>query len=196
MEDGIPTSAGLSSFNLLDEKKFFSSLDLQAGMTLLDLACGLGNYAIAASAHVGVSGCIHAVDLWEEGTETLIVRTSIGKIDNIRARVADAAHPLPLPDQCADICLMATVAHILIHEGKMALTMKEVQRVLKPTGRLAIVEFEKIEGPPGPPLSMRLAPRELAEAMSPLGFRCCNSVSVGPYNYLSLFSAQQVTNGR
>jgi cyclopropane fatty-acyl-phospholipid synthase-like methyltransferase len=43
-EEDIPTAAGLSSFNLLDERKFFDALGLFPGMTMLDLGCGLGNY--------------------------------------------------------------------------------------------------------------------------------------------------------
>lgn len=194
MEDNVPTSAGLSSFNLLDEKKFFSCLDIKPGMALLDLACGLGNYAIASSPYVGEKGIVHAVDLWEEGIETLNVRTGLGKVDNIRTWIADATDPLPLADHCIDICLMATVFHILIHEGKLAKTMLELQRVLKPQGTIAIVEFEKIESPPGPPLSMRLAPEELAVELSLYGFICRKSVDVGHYNYLSLFSRQKVTD--
>lgn len=194
MEDNIPTAAGLSSFNLLDEKKFFSCLDIKQGMTMLDFACGLGNYAIASAPYLGVKGILHAVDLWEEGIETLNVRTALAKVKNIRTRVADAAEPLPFEAHCIDICLMATVVHILIHEGKFAKIMSELQRVLKPLGTIAIVEFEKIDIPPGPPLSRRLAPEELAQQLLPYGFTCSKSVSVGQFNYLSLFSRQQITD--
>ncbi|HHO47426.1 MAG TPA: methyltransferase domain-containing protein [Desulfobacteraceae bacterium] len=87
MEEQVPTSAGLSSFNLLDEKKFFSALAPEQGMIVLDLGCGVGNYAIALAPHVGNAGHVYALDLWEEGIETLEVRASIGRHANITARV-------------------------------------------------------------------------------------------------------------
>ncbi len=55
-EEGVPTSAGLSSFNLLNEQKFFNALALKPGMTLLDFGCGLGNYSIAASPYFNQVG--------------------------------------------------------------------------------------------------------------------------------------------
>ena len=54
----IPESAGLSSFNLLDQTAFFQALDIRSGMTVLDLGCGLGNYAIDLCPHVGSDGFI------------------------------------------------------------------------------------------------------------------------------------------
>ena len=39
-----PTAAGKSSYDLIDVDKFFKELDLQAGISFLDLACGRGAY--------------------------------------------------------------------------------------------------------------------------------------------------------
>lgn len=187
-EENIPTSAGLSSFNLLDERRLFETLGLFQGMTLLDLGCGLGNYAVAASPHVGGQGIIHALDLWEEGIETLAVRAEIGHLANIRACVASADAPLPLAERSIDLCLMATVIHILVQAGGIQKTLAEVRRVLKPGGTLAVVEFHKVDGPPGPPRAWRLTPSELELLLAPLGFCRTTCVDVGPMNYLSLFS--------
>jgi protein-L-isoaspartate O-methyltransferase len=60
-----PTGAGKSSFGLIDTAKFFSELDLQKGVTFLDVACGWGAYSLAASDIVGKDGQVYAVDLWE-----------------------------------------------------------------------------------------------------------------------------------
>lgn len=187
-EEDIPTSAGLSSFNLLAERKLFDALGLFPGMTMLDLGCGLGNYAVAASPYVGGQGIIHALDLWAEGIETLAVRAEIGRLANIRAGVADARGSLPLAGRSVDLCLMATVIHILVREAVVGKTLAEVRRVLKPEGTLAVVEFHKVDGSPGPPRAWRLAPSELELHLAPYGFRSMACVDVGPANYLSLFT--------
>lgn len=187
-EEDVPTSAGLSSFNLLDSRKLFAALKLCPGMTVLDLGCGLGNYAVAASPFVGGQGIIHALDAWAEGIETLEVRARIGGLENIRAGVANADGPLPLAEQSIDLCLIATVIHILVQEGALQKTLAEVRRVLKPAGTVAVVEFHKVDGPPGPPRSWRLAPAELELLLAPFGFCSTACVDVGPANYLSLFT--------
>jgi ubiquinone/menaquinone biosynthesis C-methylase UbiE len=62
--------------------------------------------------------------------------------------------------------------------------LTEIARVVKPTGILAIMEFKKIDGPPGPPIDIRLAPAEVSDRLDPYGFGKERSVDVGPYNYL------------
>lgn len=187
-DENVPISAGLSSFNLLDEGKLFTGLDLEPGMSLLDFGCGLGNYSIAASPYVGNSGHVYAVDPWEEGIETLEIRAAMTELENIQAFVYEAGDPLPIKDQVIDLCLMATVVHILGQEQLIPEVLLEITRVLKPEGTIAVVEFHKKEGPPGPPLSWRLAPDELTKIFGASGFQVSLTENVGPHNYLSLFS--------
>ena len=104
----------------------------------------------------------------------------------------DISQPLPLGDASVDLCLMATVLHDLVESGKRRGALKEAQRVLKPGGALAIVEFDKVAGPPGPPLRIRLNPEEVATLAAPYGFRKSRMARVGPYNYLLLFTNGEV----
>ena len=70
MDKQHPTGAGKSSFELIDTDAFFGELELRAGMTVLDLACGRGAYSLALSERVGPNGTVFAVDLWEDGIAT------------------------------------------------------------------------------------------------------------------------------
>ena len=82
---------------------------------------------------------------------------------------------------------MATVLHDFVEDKISQEVLHEVVRVLKPEGRLAIVEFKKIDGPPGPPAHIRLAPEAVGDMLAPFGFTEERLVDVGPYNYLLLF---------
>jgi len=189
-EEHIPTSAGLSSFNLLDERNFFAALALAPGMTLLDFGCGVGNYTMAASPFIGDRGRIFALDLWEEGIETLEVRTSLGARKNVTAAVYDAGKRFPIDDQVVDLTLLATVVHILVRESALPDVFTELKRVMKPEGKVAVVEFYRKMGPPGPPLSWRLSPDKLEEIFHRAGFMLTETVPVGQHNYLSFFCRQ------
>lgn len=94
---------------------------------------------------------------------------------------------IPLEDRNIDIALMATVLHDLIEVNAERGTLKEVRRVLKPGGKLVIIEFKKVEGPPGPPVAIRLTPEETEKIVSGYGFKQEKVIDIGPYNYLSLF---------
>lgn len=183
-----PIAAGKSSFNLVDSKKLFSELRLKENTTLLDLACGSGAYSIAASEYIGEEGLIYAVDLWKEGIDNLLKEVKIKQINNIHANIADISIHIPMESSCIDVCLMATVLHDLIQDDTDQETLGELKRVLKPNGSLAIIEFKKIEGPPGPPIQMRISPEKLDAILFSHDFRKVLTTDIGPYNYLSIFT--------
>ena len=183
-----PIAAGKSSFNLIDSNKLFSELSLKEGTSLLDLACGSGTYSIAASAYIGEKGIIYAVDLWKEGIDNLLKEVKIKQINNIHASIADISIHIPIESRCVDVCLMATVLHDLIQDNTDQETLEELKRVLKPNGSLAIIEFNKIEGPPGPPIQIRISPERLDAILFSHDFRKVLTTDIGPYNYLSIFT--------
>ncbi|MGC1404339.1 MAG: class I SAM-dependent methyltransferase [Thermodesulfobacteriota bacterium] len=187
-----PIAAGKSSFNLIDTQRFFSELNLQAGITFLDVACGRGAYSLAASDYVGPAGHIIAVDLWKEGIEDLRREVMAGKNHNIEARVADVSLKIPIEDRSVDVCLLATVFHDLIQDHTDQGTLKEIKRVMKPQGTVAVVEFKKMQGPPGPPLEIRISVEEVTDRLRPYSFNLIKTVDVGSYNYLAVFTVSDV----
>ncbi len=181
-----PPGAGKSSFDLIDVAKLWAELDLPQGITFLDVGCGQGNYSLAAAASIGPNGLVYAADLWEEGITALKERAVWEGRGNLKALVAGAGQ-LPLEDRSVDVGFLATVLHDLVEDGTAAGALQELARVLRPGARLAIVEFEKLDGPPGPPRHIRLNDEEVAALVMPYGFRREKTAQVGPYNYLITF---------
>jgi len=182
-----PLGAGRSSFTLVDQDKVFGELQLEGGISFLDLGCGRGEYAIIASEIVGNEGIVYGIDLWEEGVDLLKEEASARGSKNIKAMVADAGERIPLEDMSIDVCFMATVFHDLVLANTFETALTEVSRVLREDGVLVILEFKKMDGPPGPPLSSRLAPEEVEERVIPYGFERVGLKEIGPYNYLLSF---------
>ena len=180
-------AAGKSSFDLIDIDKFFKELDLQKGISFLDVACGRGAYCLAASEIVGEKGRVYGVDLWEEGIELLKAAADEKGIGNINAFVSNAGEHIPVADHSIDVCLMATVLHDFVEDEIEKEVLHEIVRVVKPNGILAIMEFMKIDGPPGPPRHIRLSPEQVDDMLAPYGFTRELFAEVGPYNYLMRF---------
>ena len=182
---------GKSSFKYIDAGKFFSILGLQDDTVFLDLGCGSGNYSIAASDYIGDKGGIYAIDKSRENLTYLKKVIGDRGIQNICSIQADVSKRLPLKDHCVDSCLIAGVLHHLVHEDSYEATLKEVKRVLKHEGRLSIVEFKKIAGPPGPPIDSRISPGTLEDMLHPHGFQKHKTSEIGPYHYFTLFNYQK-----
>lgn len=186
--DEKPIAAGKSSFAVVDSETVMRELDLDTGPVLLDIASGAGNYALIAASRIAAGGRVYAFDLWKEGIEELRRRIDQEGLANIEAAVADVTARIPLEDDSADVCLVATALHDLIEEKGGEGALAEMARVLKPGGRLVIVEFIKADGPPGPPRHIRLSPEELDEFVTPFGFEKDHTIEAGPHTYLSRYT--------
>jgi ubiquinone/menaquinone biosynthesis C-methylase UbiE len=183
-----PIGAGKSSFDLIDAALFFKSLQLESGMTVLDLGCGEGRYTLAMAEKMGPAGSIIAVDLWRQGIDAL--RQSAASLPSaaIEIHQADIREKLPIPDRTVDMCLMATVLHDIVHDNNPRPMLKDISRVLKPEGILAVAEFKKQDGPPGPPKARRLRLEEVSALLLQIGFlRFSGVVELGPEIYFAKF---------
>jgi ubiquinone/menaquinone biosynthesis C-methylase UbiE len=192
---GKPPGAGKSSFELIETEKLFHILALKPCCTVLDMGCGSGMYSLALAKIIGDGGRVHAVDLWAEGVERLRETIERRGLKNISPIVADVSKTLPLPGDSMDVILMATVLHDLKEAGVQDGALAEARRLLKSHGLFAVVEFKKVPGPPGPPISIRLSPDELTALVEPFGFTRTGLQEIGPYNYLITFVPRVVCSG-
>ncbi len=115
----------------------FSLGRLAQGEVVLDIGCGAGFDTLQAAGQVGPSGRVIAVDM----TEPMLERTREGAaalgLDNVDARHG-FAEELPAEDESIDVVISNGVINLC--PDKMAV-MKEINRVLRPGGRLQIADI-------------------------------------------------------
>lgn len=127
---------------------------LSRGDTLVDVGAGIGYFSIPLSAKVRD---VLAVDIEPKMLRVLEERAARRRRANIRTLVGDALS-LPIPDGCVDRVFMAFVYHEM---ALPALVLEEMSRVLRPGGRLTVVDFQKWETPFGPPVEERKTPQHV-----------------------------------
>jgi ubiquinone/menaquinone biosynthesis C-methylase UbiE len=105
-----------------------------AGERVLDIACGTGLVSFAAARAVGPSGHVLGVDLSERMIDAAELRSTHPDLSNCSFSRMDAER-LALPDASFDVVLCA-LGLMYMPDPEQAL--REMRRVLRPGGRLAL----------------------------------------------------------
>lgn len=122
---------------------------VRPGNKVLDIAGGTGDLAAKFSRIVDKDGYVVLADINDSmlkvGRDRLM---DLGVVDNVKFSQSDAQH-LPFPDNTFDII---TIAFGLRNVTDKELALKSMLRVLKPGGRLLVLEFSK----PGNPVLSKI----------------------------------------
>ena len=116
--------------------------NVKEGHKVLDIAGGTGDLAMAFAPKVGPTGVVFHTDINEamlrEGRDRLL---DAGMV--LPTAVCDAEH-LPFADASFDLVTVAFGLRNMTHKADALL---EMSRVLKPRGKLLVLEFSKIARP-------------------------------------------------
>jgi arsenite methyltransferase len=108
-----------------------------SGETVVDVGCGAGFDTLLAAGRVGPEGRVIAVDMTEEMLEKTRASAAALGLGNVDVRFGYAEH-LPVEDASADVVISNGVINLC--PDKLA-AMREMQRVLKPGGRLQVADI-------------------------------------------------------
>jgi len=171
---------GKTSEDYLDKAAVLRTLGIAPGQTILDAGCGYGYMAREFSRALKGRGRVYALDADGEAIAELRAGTE-GTL--IEALESDVTGPTPLKPYSIDLVYLSMVFHGFSRVEILGF-LAEARRLLKPRGRLAIVEIDKVETSFGPPLHLRFSPEELRQEV---GLPPLETVEVGPHFYMQIF---------
>ena len=112
------------------------SLGLRAGEQVLDVGCGTGFLTAEMASLVGTGGLVHGVDYSDDMLDVAHQRCdSISQVQLSKA----SAENLPISDSRFDA---VTCTQVLLYVDDANKAIQELYRVLKPGGRIAIIETD------------------------------------------------------
>ena len=162
-----------------------AAAEIRAGQRVLDVACGTGVATLAAAGAVGPSGAAVGIDL------------NAGMIAVARGKAPDlewyegAAEALPFDDASFD-AVMSQFGLMFFADQSMAL--REMWRVLRPAGRLAVAVWGSLEQTPGYAGVTALLGRLFGDAVANL---LCSPYSLGGVGQLeSLMTEAGISGAR
>ena len=116
--------------------------NLKPGDKALDIAGGTGDLALAFSKKVGKTGQVVHTDINEAMLST--GRNRLLDLGKVLPTIVCDAEKLPFPSQYFDLVSVAFGLRNMTHKD---IALAEMNRVLKPGGKLLVLEFSKVAPP-------------------------------------------------
>lgn len=165
-------------------EELVAALGLKPGMTVADLGAGTGYFLRYLSVAVGEQGSVFAVEVEAKLLERIRERADNDADRNIVPVLASSDDPR-LPHGAVDLVLIVDTYH---HFDDRLTYLRRLARVLKPGGRMAIVDWFKRELPEGPPPSHKLSREHVLGEMRAAGYELVAEPTFLPYQYFLIFA--------
>ncbi len=162
-------------------ERLLAPVRLEAGESVLDVGCGTGALALAAKRHVGSTGSVYGVDASPEMIARATKKAAKARVEaTFQTALAES---LPFPDGRFDVVLSTVVLHHLPKKVREQ-SVREMRRVLKPRGRVLVVDFAGASAKgKGPLLHFHrrghVQPRALVDLVGGAGLEVVESGPVG-----------------
>lgn len=164
-----------------------ANLKLKPGQVVCDLGCGNGFYTLKMAKLVGDEGKVLAVEIQQPFLDMLKKRAEQEKIKNIEMILGTIADP-KLPDGKLDLLLLVDVYHEMSNPEEMLVA---IRKSLKPTGRVALVEF-RLEDKDSPiKVLHRMSKEQILKEWLPNGFKLVEQFDGLPMQHMMFFEKDE-----
>lgn len=171
---------------LIDPHKIFERAGLKSGMRVADLGCGrTGHFVFVAARAVGDSGVVYAVDIIKEVLESIKGRIKTEGFDNVQIIWSDieSEGKTPIPAESLDVCFFVNVLSQL---KERVSALKEAKRLLKPGGKIVLVDWAKKIGPLGPEEENMIKKETVNSLSNVCGLTIIEDGAAGDYHFFTI----------
>jgi ubiquinone/menaquinone biosynthesis C-methylase UbiE len=147
----------------LQVERVVTTLGIKPGMRIADLGAGTGVFSLPFAKTVGPEGKVYAIDI--DPALLAIVKekaagASVGNIETVVAGATDPKVPEPV-----DLLFICDTMHHLPNQAEY---VKQFAKLLKPGGRIAVIDFKEGNWPAGHE-SFKITPAQVDEWMQAAG---------------------------
>jgi ubiquinone/menaquinone biosynthesis C-methylase UbiE len=165
-----------------DPQKNIEAMGLHEGSVVADLGAGSGFYTLAAGHAVGPGGKVYSVDVQAELLARIKNSAHTQHLHNIEVIHGDVevVGGTRLREVSVDAVFVCNILFQLEHKDGL---VDEVKRILKPGGRVLIIDWEGSFGGMGPTQKDIVEERDAAALFEGHGFTKITAFDAGDHHY-------------
>lgn len=164
-------------------EKVVEHLMIKPGNVIADIGSGSGYFSVLLAKKTGSRGTVYAVDNDSEMIAYLEKRVIDEGHANIRPVLAKTDDPL-LPKGAVDLVFICNT-YMFIEKRVQYLT--RLKGNLKSDGRLAIISYNRVDTPEGPPLHTRISREKTIQDAQKAGYALETEYFFLPYQHFLVF---------
>ena len=168
------------------------NLGLRTGMTVCDMGCGNGFYAIPIAKLLGPKGRVLAVDIQPEMLFLLRERMELESVDNITPILGSVDDPY-LPEGTVDLAILVDVYHEFGFPEEM---LAALRKSLKPDGRIVLVEFRAEDDDVPIKPEHKMTKKQVNRELIANGFKLDSEFEKLPWQHVMFFKVDPNWEGK
>lgn len=170
----------------LNPIQILKDLNIEEGMNIADFGAGSGYMVFPAAEMVGKKGLIYALDVNKTVIAHLQKEAKQKNFSNIKTiwTNLEMVNRNPIKPNAVDLVL---IVNMLFESTKYYEIIKEACRILKPAGRVVIIDWIKQATPFGPSLDERVNLEKLKQTAYSLGLNKIKEFEPCPYHFGIVF---------
>lgn len=172
-------------------RNLINGIDLTDAQIVADLGCGIGRISLMLAERIKrdqLTAHIYSIDVMQNKLERLISDAKRQGLHNITTLWGDLERlgGTKLKSNSVDVAIMANV---LFQLKQREAFVRELRRVLKPTGKLTVIDWQDSFGHLGPHPDSVATEENVIDFFKYLNFELLDQQSFGEHHYVLTFLA-------
>lgn len=168
--------------DFVNPKSVLKHLDIKPGDRVADLGAGSGVYTLGAAEYVGESGRVYAFDVQKDLLTRISNQAKKLRLENVDIIWTDIETPgsTRFSDGVVDLVILSNV---LFQVPDKNIPLREAARIVRPEGRVVIIDWTESFGGMGPHPDDVITEAEAIELAESNGLSCAQQFTPGAHHW-------------
>lgn len=183
-KDWIKTLDSSNRVARLKIDEVIARLKIEPGAVVADIGAGAGTFTMPLAKAASPGGRVYAVEVEQGLVDHIANRAREAKATNVQAVLGQFTDP-SLPAADVDLAFINDVLHHIEHRAEY---LKNLARYMKPSGRIAVIDFVPELGPHKNQPALQVTRQQSADWMKAAGFKPIEEFPLFKDNWFVVYS--------